>query len=168
MPELSEEERERIFEEERVRAEARRHFQENPPNSDRTTPATSCCVILVVLAILFGLVRGCSPAAPSSPSSSSEAPSDLLSDSDAIDRAKSMAEVFVKGRLKAPSTADFSPWNEDHADKLIDAPPTFRVTGWVDSQNSFGAKLRSQWSVKLHYVGNSNWVADSVDVQTSN
>lgn len=49
-------------------------------------------------------------------------------------------EGSVKKQLKAPSTADFV---EEHARKS--GPTRYEITGAVDSENSFGAKLRSAW-----------------------
>jgi len=49
--------------------------------------------------------------------------------------------------LKAPSTAKFAPHNE----LTITGTPhgKWRVTGWVDAQNSFGAQLRSSFSCDI-------------------
>jgi hypothetical protein len=53
--------------------------------------------------------------------------------------AKSACEGWVKDQLKAPSTADFS-------DEEVSGAGPWTVTGSVDAENSFGAKLRSQWT----------------------
>ena len=66
--------------------------------------------------------------------------------------ARSDAQRAVTKRLKVPSTADFPDcgWSigryriavsKDHS--------TASVQGYVDAQNSFGAKLRGNWEVKL-------------------
>jgi hypothetical protein len=54
-----------------------------------------------------------------------------------------MATQHVKESLKAPSTADFSGFEES----VVTGSPEagYTVKGWVDAQNSFGAKLRSRW-----------------------
>lgn len=49
-------------------------------------------------------------------------------------------EGFVKDRLKAPATADFSGENVEVSGS------TYTVTGAVDAENSFGAKLRQQFT----------------------
>jgi hypothetical protein len=58
--------------------------------------------------------------------------------------ALSMCEQFVERRLKAPSTAKFSHVWDTTMTGSGDGP--YRVSGFVDAQNSFGAMLRN------HYV----------------
>ena len=60
-----------------------------------------------------------------------------------------MAEGFVKQILKAPSTADFP---------FLDYTTTidgsrYTVSSYVDSQNSFGAMIRSNWRVVMDHNG---------------
>jgi hypothetical protein len=55
--------------------------------------------------------------------------------------AKIMCERFVKDRLKSPGSADFSEEND-----VTEAGGSWTVSGVVDSQNSFGALLRNQFS----------------------
>jgi len=54
---------------------------------------------------------------------------------------------FVRDRLKAPSTADFS--DVDHTGSA----PTFTVTGNVDAENSFGAMLRMRFTCVVEDAG---------------
>jgi hypothetical protein len=49
--------------------------------------------------------------------------------------ARAGCQEFVERRLKAPSSADFSDWSE------AGGAGRWTVTGTVDSENSFGAKL---------------------------
>lgn len=73
-----------------------------------------------------------------------------------------MAESFVKDRLRAPATADFSSCSDGSAVKAGD---TWTVRGYVDSENGFGAKIRSQFLVKMtHQPGNDNWRATQVTI----
>ncbi|EPY2286505.1 hypothetical protein ACTQ4P_18490 [Clostridium sporogenes] len=63
------------------------------------------------------------------------------------------AQEVVKKSLKAPSTAKF-PWNfgeykiqeakSENKDMVI-----YNVTGYVDAENSFGAKIRNNFTVKM-------------------
>lgn len=63
--------------------------------------------------------------------------------------AYSYAEDFVKQRLKSPSTAKFPSIFEkaDHITEL--GNNKYRINSWVDSQNGFGAMLRSRFSCKI-------------------
>lgn len=78
-----------------------------------------------------------------------------------------MAQEFVKQRLKAPSTADFSNCINDDGSVPVDKNDDggWTAAGYVDSQNSFGAKIRSTYVVKLHHVSGDQWQADSVDIE---
>ena len=58
------------------------------------------------------------------------------------------AEYVIEGILKAPSTADFVGVK---AYELSNEKDVWAVNGYVDSQNSFGAMIRSQWEVQLDF-----------------
>lgn len=63
-----------------------------------------------------------------------------------------MSESFVKDNLKSPSTAEFSSDFNNDVTQLNDS--TFEVKSWVDSQNGFGAMLRSNYSCKITFANN--------------
>lgn len=70
------------------------------------------------------------------------------------------AEVYVKQLLKSPSTADFPTCNES---RLIREPDNrFIVTSYVDSQNSFGAMIRTPWQVYLKYTPDDKVIFEDV------
>jgi len=60
--------------------------------------------------------------------------------------AKAVAEGQVENVLKAPSTAKFSGLRETEITPITNG---YKVTGYVDSQNSFGAMIRSKYSVEI-------------------
>jgi hypothetical protein len=71
------------------------------------------------------------------------------------------AEDFVKGRLRAPATADFQAYNATNIGGC-----NFVVKGYVDAQNGFGAKLRSAYVVELEYFPERNtWSASRVQIE---
>jgi hypothetical protein len=58
------------------------------------------------------------------------------------------ATQFIKKRLKSPSTAEFP--NPKYARiQLLEDGATYKIYGYVDSQNSYGAMLRVNWYAKL-------------------
>lgn len=65
------------------------------------------------------------------------------------------AQGIIKQRLKAPSTADFGGIFGDYQDPrdcvTRQGTNLFSVQGWVDAQNAFGAKVRSDFSLKIRY-----------------
>lgn len=72
-----------------------------------------------------------------------------------------MAEKFVSRQLLSPSTAKFSGYSDTSAMNV--GGGDFIVTGWVDSQNVFGATIRSTYSAFLHRSGDG-WAAKNVVV----
>ncbi|MCH7598055.1 hypothetical protein IID27_03410 [Patescibacteria group bacterium] len=77
------------------------------------------------------------------------------------------AKGYVENVLKAPSTADFPTLGTVNKREGEDR---YIVYGYVDSQNSFGAMIRSDWEVHLKYLGgdwvkDSSWELEYIDVQ---
>jgi hypothetical protein len=60
--------------------------------------------------------------------------------------AQRVCQDFVMDRLKAPSTAEFDT-------DVSGVGPEYTVTGTVDSENSFGAMLRSQFTCTVRGDG---------------
>jgi hypothetical protein len=69
---------------------------------------------------------------------------------------------FVEDRLKAPSTADFEDVDEY---KASNSAGVWTIVGWVDSENSFGAKIRTDYVCKVRHVSGQRF--NLVDLQTS-
>jgi len=63
---------------------------------------------------------------------------------------------FVKASLKSPSTADFGGWF-GNGTGLDHGGGVYTARMWVDSQNSFGATVRTQCWVKMRHKGGSNF-----------
>lgn len=70
----------------------------------------------------------------------------------------------VEFRLKAPSTAKFNT-----SPTITEENGIYSIKSWVDSENSYGAMIRSSWSAKAHYIGGDsleetgsgvNWIID--------
>jgi hypothetical protein len=77
-----------------------------------------------------------------------------------------MAQGFVRAQLKSPSTADFS----NNYKCVPNSDSSYAIDLQVDSQNSFGAMLRSNWRVILKWKGgniedNSNWDVEYLDME---
>lgn len=71
-----------------------------------------------------------------------------------VTRVESIARNLIKQSLKAPSTADFG----YPVAKTIDGK-TFVVIQSVDSQNSFGAMIKTYFEVTVQYIGEENSTA---------
>lgn len=65
------------------------------------------------------------------------------------------AQAFVKSGLKSPKSADFPLGDFKHSISSIDSVYTY--SSYVDAKNSFNAEIRSQWFVKMKYLGDKKW-----------
>lgn len=81
-----------------------------------------------------------------------DAPPDLSGDAIRV-----CEEEFVPKRLKAPATAEFS------GASVSGTGDVFVVTGHVDSENSFGAKIRSRYTCTVRSSGDQ-WRLQSASV----
>ena len=63
---------------------------------------------------------------------------------------KYIAKKAVLDKLKAPSTAKFSPSSET---TIKQSDNEWIVEGWVESENSFGATIRNSYEVKITVIG---------------
>lgn len=72
-----------------------------------------------------------------------------------------MAQVFVKRALKSPSSAKFPVTSSA---SILEKDGMWFVASYVDSQNSFGAMIRTQWAVAMKYEGSGNWKLITIDI----
>lgn len=66
-----------------------------------------------------------------------------------------MSHQFLDKLLKAPSTAQYESCYDAKVTQI--GNNQFVVNSYVDSQNSFGAMIRTKYSMTLKYLGNDNW-----------
>lgn len=63
------------------------------------------------------------------------------------------AQIILEEFLKSPSTAEYPYLTEAVIERYKD--DTFKITSYVDSQNGFGAMIRSEWMIILRFVDSS-------------
>jgi ribosomal protein S27AE len=127
-------------------------------------PVSVIIFLVALVAGILGLVaymatHDAGPGAGSSPSAASPSPPPLPSKLDAW----VSCQEFVEKRLKAPSSADFPFFDKNFVTDL--GGGAFHVQAYVDAQNSFGAKLRSDFTCDVHDTGDT-WYLDAVDIKT--
>jgi len=114
---------------------------------------------LALVACLFLELRSCS-------SGTSRSPATATPDRGSESLAYVMCKDFVKDNLVAPSTAEFAKYTEITVVKLENrAGEVYRVVGYVDSQNKFGAMIRVDYVCEIAYVGNDNWKLEKLDME---
>ena len=79
------------------------------------------------------------------------------------DQLREAAIQMVPAALVAPSTATFSPKNEIRVFETF-GPHDYRVEGWVDAQNKFGAMIRWRYIVILEQQSEGTFVSKKVSV----
>jgi len=63
-------------------------------------------------------------------------------------------QMYVKNNLKSPSTAKF-PWG--YTDYVQRNGTTYTIKSYVDSENSFGAMIRTYFNATVREVSEDNW-----------
>ena len=117
-------------------------------------PVAAVLIVLVLLALLILLTTALSNLGSRQSSQSVETERDYSS------MAFLKSKRFVTQALKAPSTAEFPGMDGYVATDLGEGK--YRVQSYVDSQNGFGAMIRSDWTTVVHFSGGSesdsnNW-----------
>lgn len=106
-------------------------------------------------------IAGCSSDPSSNTSTKSDAGQDVGTDRlGAFD----VCKQFVSDQLKAPGGAT---WRDPFGDQVTysgDGDGPITVDASVDSQNGFGAKLRSTYTCTVSRAGGNNWHLDNLVV----
>ena len=149
---LSDDDRARILEEERVRAAARAQA-EAELKQKQTSPAAKGCLgclgAAVISAVLFALV----PALLRDNGPAAQAEREL---SNARPIVTTICETEVERRLRSPATADY-PFGHVTAVQRT-GPTTYRLASYVDAQNGFGAIVRTNFVCDV--TGSGSEVSD--------
>lgn len=76
-----------------------------------------------------------------------------------------MCQKPIKNLLRSPSSAEFPYLGSAGVSSTHLGGGTYAVTGYVDSQNGFGAMLRSQWTCKIKENADQTWSAIDFEVK---
>lgn len=159
---LTEEEKRKIEEEEKFRAEARVRAEAKTVKKSKSGSSGCLGVILLVFTVLvlIGLLKDSSKT-PEQKAQEKINREDKYCNNDNT-MAFVMAKDFVEKSLKAPSTASF-PWTTLDSEITNIGDCTYTVRSYVDSENSFGAKVRTSYFAKIKYMGNEEWRALNIN-----
>ncbi len=125
--------------------------QVTPPVVERKAP------VLLIALVLLGLV-GCGLFY-----SLSSAGRRAASGADEIS-AFVMCKQFVTERLKSPSTAVFPTYGSDGTITVRLSDVAFISNAYVDSQNGFGATVRTKYACTVRHTGGANWRLDDLKI----
>ena len=76
-----------------------------------------------------------------------------------------MIEDFVKERLKSPKSADFPGVFDGRADHVTYlGNQKYRITSYVDAQNSFGASIRNKFTGEIEQTSENQWRLLSLEI----
>lgn len=98
---------------------------------------------LIVAALIAGVILLFSSCTAKSPEEIAE---DEQQDREIT--AMTYAQILVEEHLVSPSSAKFASFDEH---KIVGTGLRYKVEGYVDSENAFGASLRSQYTVILEF-----------------
>lgn len=111
------------------------------------------CLVLIVLAILMAiLIATCGDDGEGTGGGggSGGAGTDTATDTEAF----VMCQQFVRDRLKAPASAGFP---LSYEATITGGPTLWTVRSHVDSENSFGAQIRTRFTCSVNYEGGDRW-----------
>ncbi|MCU1717940.1 hypothetical protein NTD81_12510 [Pseudomonas sp. 5P_3.1_Bac2] len=75
-----------------------------------------------------------------------------------------MCQKPITDRLTSPSSAKFPHSGKSGVSSTHVGGGVYDVVGYVDSQNGFGAMLRSTWNCKIKENDNKTWTALDVNI----
>lgn len=75
-----------------------------------------------------------------------------VTDDDELGSVWAMTQSFVKDKLKSPKSADFPTYGDSQV-SIKKSGNYYKVTGYVDAENSFGAEIRATFSLVMEKSG---------------
>jgi len=131
--------------------------KKSPAEEKKTSSAAQgcgCLIFILIAAALFNAGDCGGPVSSSSPGQAAPA----APKHDEV-TAWTMCQSFVEDRLKAPRTAKW-PWGfTDRVTHL--GGGRYRIKAYVDSENSFGAMMRTRFTAVVAWKGGDNWQLES-------
>jgi hypothetical protein len=120
--------------------------------------------VLLAVALFVGVCSLCNRGSDRTASSASSTSADWRT-ADNSTTACIRSERAVKAYLRSPGTAEFPGMFEGCPSVSPLGGGRYQVRSWVDSQNGFGAVVRSTYTATMVQTGPSDWHAESVVVQ---
>jgi len=121
-------------------------------------------VIIILLLFSYNVINYIGNSASSSAPAEVSESNQTARNSSTAGQAYIISQTYVKAILKSPSTADFSLLDYQSFDLGKDK---YKIVSYVDSQNGFGAMIRSNYSAVLLFKGGDwshidNWTLEEL------
>jgi len=110
-----------------------------------------CLVWIAVLVLIFFCIASCRGSAE-----------ETSTEPDKID-AYIMSQQFVETKLKAPATAKFPRFQDSFVKEI--GENRYKVSAYVDAENSFGAKIRVKYFCVLKHIGDDKWELEDIELK---
>jgi hypothetical protein len=75
-----------------------------------------------------------------------------------------IARSFVRKKLKVPGSAEFPLCSEVQTWRVPKQEGVYRSQGYVDSKNTFGVMVRTQYVCTVKDIGNEKWALVGIEV----
>jgi len=119
------------------------------PEKKKSSP--NGCLVAILIIIVFAVISQLMPDDNSEPEKSTKA-----IDNHSPGLAYITIEKLVKRDLKSPKTAEFPSYKEKLKHTKYIGSNTYKINSYVDSQNSFGALVRTKFSCEVVFTGGDN------------
>lgn len=138
--------------------EAREQEPDAPP-AKKPMSALGCFGWLALIAVVIGLV-----ASAGSDDEGGGGGGDSFDEQSFA--AFDVCRDFVTRRLKSPGTAKFRNFHQDDGEVVVTGSGAgpYVVRSTVDSENGFGALIRSSFTCTVNHVGGENWRLADLDL----
>ena len=126
-------------------------MQNNLPVDSKKKRNKGCIILLVIAVLFFVLIKSCFSTSPEEDKRAQL--------NDLKIKALVYSHSCIKEKLKAPASADF-PSDLKAVSHLNDS--IFIINSYVDSQNSFGAMIRTKYTCKITIIDEDHYRCDDV------
>jgi len=131
------------------------------PKPQQASVKATLTTIFVIIALIYGCNQLlCSDEKKSASENYTDIQRDSANKADFISKYESSAystsQQFLNDRLKSPSTAEYpTDWDRNMVEYMGDS--VFYIKSYVDSQNGFGATIRTKYWARLKLVPGDKW-----------
>lgn len=122
--------------------------------------------IIVIIGLGFAFIFFClCPLASMVVPGSNNTPAPTADNGGGSFNAYLMCQQKIEERLVSPATAEFPPMSDISVLPVKDTKATYLARGYVDSQNGFGALIRTHYVCEVSYGGNNRWRLDYLEFE---